>query len=183
MRDDTSIGRNPSKDDYLAQRTLISDMQANQLVQGLFAVQNCQLGMTRNGKPFLKCLLCDKSGRAPGRMWNATEQLVKSLPTDGFVYVEGQTQPYQGEMQIIIQTIAAADKPSPAELVDLVPVTPFDIDDMFAELTKHARAPSSTSGLKATREELPRRRPKLMNLFRQAPAAMTTASRLPRRPA
>ncbi|MEX0742427.1 MAG: OB-fold nucleic acid binding domain-containing protein, partial [Phycisphaeraceae bacterium] len=89
----------------MARRTFIQDMLPNQLIEGTFSIQNCQLGLTRNGKAFLKCLLCDRTGRTPGRMWNASEELVNSLPTDGFVYIEGQTQPYQGEMQIIVQTI------------------------------------------------------------------------------
>ena len=50
-------------------RTLIRDLQANQFVDGIFAIQNAQLGKTKNGKPFLKCLVADQSGRTPGRMW------------------------------------------------------------------------------------------------------------------
>src|SRR5689334_13635015 len=115
-------------------RTLIRQMQASQLVEGVFAIQNCQLGQTKGGKPFIKCLIADRSGRSPGRMWNACEELFNSLPTDGFVWIQGQTQPYQGEMQIIIQQIEKAT-PSESELADLLPCTQYNIDEMFAEVT------------------------------------------------
>ena len=57
----------------MAERVYIADLDAAQLVEGVFAVQNCQLGQTRAGKPYIKCLLADRTGRTPGRMWNATE--------------------------------------------------------------------------------------------------------------
>lgn len=66
-------------------------------------------------------------------MWNATEELYAELPTNGFVWVEGQTQPYQGEMQVIIQKIAAI-KPTPEDLALLLPATKRDIEEMFSQL-------------------------------------------------
>ena len=87
----------------MAKRTMIVDMKPGQLVEGHFAIQNCQLGQTKAGKPYLKCLLADRSDRTPGRMWNVSEDLVSGLPTDGFVWIEGQTplQMFQnlGEIQ------------------------------------------------------------------------------------
>lgn len=117
----------------VATRTLIRDLKANQFIDGVFAIQNCQLGQTKAGKPFIKCLIGDRTGKVPGRMWNASEELFSTLPTDGFVWAEGNTQPYQGQMQIIIQQIRAVT-PKPNELEDLLPCSPFDRDEMFAQL-------------------------------------------------
>ncbi|QDU72885.1 3'-5' exoribonuclease YhaM family protein [Mucisphaera calidilacus] len=118
-----------------ATRVLINDLRPAELIEGVYAIQNCQLGQTKNGKPFIKCLIADRSGRTPGRMWNATDELFAQLPTDGFVYLEGQTQPYQGEMQIIIQRIRAHE-PTSSELRELLPSTTRDIDEMFAEVVR-----------------------------------------------
>ncbi|MEM7681873.1 MAG: HD domain-containing protein [Planctomycetota bacterium] len=111
----------------------IDQLEPAQFVQGAYAVQNCQVGQTKAGKPFLKMLLVDKTGRTPGRMWNVPEGLPDRLPTDGFVYLEGQTQPYQGEIQIIVQRIEPHE-PTDRELVELLPATKFDIDTMFGEV-------------------------------------------------
>src|SRR5690606_21670311 len=116
-------------------RVYVREFKPAQFVDGVYAIQNCQLGTTKAGKPFIKCLLADKTGRTPGRMWNATEELFQSLPTDGFVWIAGQTQPYQGEMQVIIQDIRPYE-PSGAELEDLLPCTKYDIDEMFAEVVR-----------------------------------------------
>lgn len=114
-------------------RTNIADLDPSQYLEGCYAIQNCQLGQTKNGKPFLKCLLADRTGRTPGRMWNASRELFDQLPTDGFVEIKGQTQPYQGEVQIIIQAIRAIE-PTPEILMELLPRTDRDIDAMWDEL-------------------------------------------------
>ncbi len=151
-------------------RTYIRDLQANQYADGVFAIQNAQLGMTKNGKPFLKCLLADRSGRTPARMWSITEEHFATLPTDGFVWIAGQTQPYQGEMQIIVQEIRAHE-PTDRELSDLLPSTEGDIDQMFTEvlgLLQTLEHPAVRSLADRYLED-----PALMGRFCQAPAAMT----------
>ncbi|MAE61429.1 MAG: CMP-binding protein [Planctomycetaceae bacterium] len=150
-------------------RVYVKEMGPNQLVEGVYSVQNSQLGLTKNGKHFLKCLLGDRTGRLPGRMWNTNEEMFAKLPTNGFVYVEGQTQPYQGEIQIIISAIEGI-KPDPARLADLLPCTSYDIDEMFAALTgmlEMIKSPSLGALAKAFLDDAT-----LMEKFKQAPAAM-----------
>jgi 3'-5' exoribonuclease len=67
-------------------------------------------------------------------MWSIDETVFTRLPTDGFVYIEGETQAYQGEIQIIIQSIEPIE-PSPDQLCDLVPCSKRNPDEMLAELT------------------------------------------------
>lgn len=154
----------------MGNRTLIKDLKASQFVDGVFAIHNCQLGQTKTGKPFLKCLLADRSARTPGRMWNATPELFKQLPTDGFVWIAGQTQPYQGEMQIIIQQIRPIE-PSADDLSELLPSTTHDIEEMFSEVVQILGRMTHEPLRHLARAYLEDN--ELMAQFRQAPAAMT----------
>ena len=104
-------------------------------VAGAFSINNAQLGQTRAGKPYLRCLLGDRTGEMPARMWSIEEPIFRRLPTEGFVYVEGETQAYQGEMQLIIHVIEPIE-PTPEQLRDLLPCSKRDPEEMFAELTK-----------------------------------------------
>lgn len=151
-------------------RTLIRNLAPSQLVEGVYAIYNCQLGQTKGGKPYIKCLLGDRSGRTPGRMWNASEQLFRSLPTDGFVRIEGQTQPYQGELQIIIQNIQGVE-PTESELADLLPCSQHDPEQMFRELGATLDTLSHPAIKALTQAYLDDA--ELMSRFKQAPAAMT----------
>ncbi len=152
------------------QRVLISDFQPNQLVEGTFCLINCQLGQTKGGKPFIKCLIGDRSAKVPGRMWNASEDLFNALPCDGFVYIEGQTQPYQGEMQIIIQQIRVV-KPTAAELMDLLPRTQRDVEQMYAEVVAILQDVTNPALKRLAQAYLDDEA--LMEKFQQAPAAQT----------
>lgn len=154
----------------MASRTLIKDLQPNQLIEGVFAINNCQLGQTRSGKPYVKCLISDSSGRLAGRVWNTSEEMFQALPTDGFVRLEGQTQPYQGELQLIIQRIEAT-QPSDADLADLLPHTKHDITEMFDQVSAFIATlehPAVKALAQAYLDD-----EELMTKFKGAPAAMT----------
>jgi 3'-5' exoribonuclease len=153
----------------MARHAYIDSLSSSQMISGIYAMQNCQLGLTKSGKPFIKCLIADKSGRVPGRMWNASEELFEMLPTDGFVRLEAQTQPYQGEMQVIIQHIEPAE-PDEEHMLELLPSTNRDIGAMFEQLFRIMRSTKSPQILALV--EAYASDDELMSNFRRAPAAM-----------
>jgi 3'-5' exoribonuclease len=149
-------------------RVFIAEMQPNARFSGAFSLSNAQLGRTRNDKTYLRCLLGDKTATAPGRMWGADETVASRLPIDGFVWVEGETQPYQGELQLIIHKIDPIE-PNSDQLRDLLPSAERDPAEMFAEVValldtlKHPAAKAIAQEYLA--DEM------LMDQFRTAPAA------------
>lgn len=149
-------------------RIYIAAMEPNSRFEGAFSLSNAQLGRTRNDKTYLRCLLGDKTATAPGRMWGADESVISRLPTDGFVWVEGETQPYQGELQLIIHRIEAIE-PTSEQIRDLLPSAQRDPAEMFAEVLglldtlQHPAAKAIAAEYLA--DEM------LMDQFRHAPAA------------
>lgn len=114
-------------------RRFIADFQPSQRIEGAFSLANAQLGRTKNDKPYLRCLLGDKSGTATARMWNCSEAMFARLPVDGFVYITGETQAYQGELQVVIHEIDPVD-PTPEQLTELMPTTAHDIEEMWGDV-------------------------------------------------
>jgi len=153
-------------------RTYIAELgEPPQNLAGTFAIINKQLGTTRESrKYFLKCLVGDKSGQVPARMWTIDEATYSSLPTDGFVYLEGQTQAYQGEIQLIISRIEPIE-PNAEQIRELLPASVRPVAEMFDELCtllgtlKH---PAMKALAKAYLDD-----GFLMDQFKQAPAAKT----------
>lgn len=119
----------------MSTRRFIADMEPSQRVEGVFAIANAQMGRTRQDKPYLRCLLSDKSGEAAARMWSIDEATFKGLPVDGFVWIEGEAQAYQGQLQIIIHQVQPHE-PTVEQMKELLPVTSRDIDEMWAELVR-----------------------------------------------
>ncbi|MEL7472608.1 MAG: HD domain-containing protein [Planctomycetota bacterium] len=116
-------------------RVHVADFRPSERVEGAYAIGNAQLGRTRQDKPYLRCLISDKTGELPGRMWSIDEATFRRLPTDGFVWLEGETQPYQGELQLIIHQIDKLD-PSADQLRDLLPASKRDPEEMFADVVQ-----------------------------------------------
>lgn len=152
----------------MAERRYIAGFGVSERVEGAFAISNAQMGRTRNDKPYLRCLLSDKTGEVSGRMWSIEEAQFRRLPTEGFVYVEGETQAYQGDMQLIIHTIDPID-PTPEQMAELLPSTDQDVGAMFAEVSAILGTLSHPAAKALAAEYLADEF--LMDQFRRAPAA------------
>jgi len=149
-------------------RRYIRELGPAERFTGAFAIANAQLGATRAGKPYLRCLLADRTGDLPARKWTITEEEFSRLPTDGFVWAEGETQPFQGELQLIIQAIDPID-PTADQLRDLVPCSARPPEEMFAEVQRIMGSLSHPAALALAKTYLDDET--LMSLFLQAPAA------------
>ena len=158
----------PTQTEPNAKRRYIGEFGPTERFKGAFAITNAQLGTTRGGKPYLRCLISDKTGELPARMWTISEEVFNRLPTDGFVWAEGETQPYQGELQLIIHAIDPIE-PTPDQLRDLLPTSARDPADMLAEL-RAIMGTLSHPAVKALADEYLRDE-MLMDQFSQAPAA------------
>ncbi len=109
-------------------------MTGQGFVHGVYSLVNPQIGTTRNGEPFLKCLLRDATGEAIGRLWRFDPATMPDITATGFVRIEGSQEMYQEKLQIKIGEIWSHE-PSSDELTDLLPSTRKNIDEMFSEVT------------------------------------------------
>ena len=111
----------------------LSDIQPNSFVEGVYSLLNPQIGTTRAGKSYLKCLVRDASGEAAARQWTFDEKQLAELTSTGFVWIAGHSQLYNGQVQIILEQIKPMEV-SEEEIRALLPTTKRDINEMFAEL-------------------------------------------------
>lgn len=114
-------------------RDLLDPKTVPSRVAGAYSIANAQLGKTRTDKLYLRCLIGDKTGELPARMWTIDEAKFNELPTDGFVWLDGATQLYDGGVQLIIQIIRPIE-PSAEEIRELLPCSQRPPEEMFAEL-------------------------------------------------
>ncbi|MEZ6072404.1 MAG: OB-fold nucleic acid binding domain-containing protein [Pirellulales bacterium] len=120
-------------------KQFISQLGSDESVDDVFLAGDKQLRTNRNGGQFIQVELSDRSGTLPARMWNATERSFHSFDDGDFVQVRGNTQIYQGAMQMIATHIARVD-PAEVDAADFVEHTPFAIDDLIAEMTEMVAA-------------------------------------------
>ena len=95
--------------------TFMNEIQAGQPIDGVFLVKDPILRSTAKGDYYIAMYVCDRTGQANGRMWQATEAVYLSLPKPGFVHIRGRSEMYQNNMQIVINSVRVV----PTEEVDL----------------------------------------------------------------
>jgi 3'-5' exoribonuclease len=79
--------------------------------------------------------ILDRTGQLNGRMWQATETIYKALPKPGFVHIQGRSELYQNNLQIIINNVSAVD-PAKVRVDDFLMRTEKDTRQMFEEIKK-----------------------------------------------
>ena len=151
-------------------RTDLRGLAPNIYVEGVYSLYNPQLGMTRQGKPFLKCLLRDATGEVSARMWSFEQSRMDEVAATGFVWIGGSTENYNGQIQLKLDQIRSVEV-SEEEMATLLPTTQHDIDEMFADVRRMLDAlahPAMRALAQAYLDD-----DALVKSFRRAPAAVT----------
>jgi 3'-5' exoribonuclease len=147
-----------------------TSIQAGQSLSGeRFLLVNPQLGTSRGGGPYLRCLLRNAASQVAGRCWSFDVQRLRSLQDAPVVEVDGHVVDWQGAAQVNIESIEAVDVDRD-ELLSLMPVTSSDVGLMFREV-RALLLSIECPGLRALAEAFLDDDP-LMSRFREAPAGI-----------
>lgn len=90
-------------------RRFVTELPAQGQIDQVFLATRKQLRPNRNGQLYLQVELADRSGSITGRMWNASDFQFEAFDDGDYVHVEGSTQLYSGNLQVIITSISRAD--------------------------------------------------------------------------
>ncbi len=113
-------------------RRFIQQFCDQENIHQIFRISEKILRTNRNGNLYLQCDLCDRTGRLPTRLWNATELSTRGYDNGDYVYVEGTTQIFQGSMQLIATKISKAD-PTKIDEEDFLTIARDDIDRLASK--------------------------------------------------
>ena len=149
---------------------LIKEIEPGQTINDIYILKEPILRSTTKGDLYIAMYLGDRSGQLNGRMWQATEAVYQSLPKpSGFAYIQGRSEIYQNNLQIVINSIAPADA-ARINLDDYLPRTDKDTDLLFSQI-REILAKIKNSQIKAIVNEFLADKP-LMEKFKKAPAAI-----------
>jgi 3'-5' exoribonuclease len=147
----------------------INEIEPGVAIDDIYMVKEPILRSTTRGDLYIAMFLSDKTGQLNGRMWQASEEIYKALPKPGFVHIQGRSELYQNNLQIIINNIAVVDS-SKVCVDDFLARTDRDIKQMFTEL-RGIVSQVKNPQLKALVEEFLTDR-ELMKKFCQAPGGV-----------
>ena len=120
----------------------VTDLGTEQSITTFFLVHEKEIRNTREGKPYLRLELGDRSGTIEARMWDQFEAAAKDVSRDDFVKVQARVEIYRNKPQLSLQQLRRA-KPDEVDLADFLPHTKEDVGKMWTALLGFAGAIAS----------------------------------------
>jgi 3'-5' exoribonuclease len=120
------------------ERRYVSQLGHNEQISQVFLAADKQLRPNRNGNLYLQLQLSDRSGAIAARLWNASESDYRAFENGDYVRVEGNTQLFQGNMQLIASAIRRA-RPDEIDETDFRVLRGDEIDRMATRLSEILR--------------------------------------------
>jgi 3'-5' exoribonuclease len=111
----------------------INQIEPGESVNDIYIVKDPILRSTTRGDLYIAMFLTDRTGQLNGRMWQATEAVYKSLPKPGFVHVQGRSELYQNNLQIIVNNVSIVDADK-VNIDDFLERSKKDTKQMFEEV-------------------------------------------------
>ena len=113
----------------------INEIGPGEQINDIYMVREPILRSTTRGDLYIAMFLSDRSGQLNGRMWQATETAYKSLPKPGFVHIQGRSELYQNNLQIVVNNVSVVDA-SKVSIEDFLARTDKDMKQMFGDIKK-----------------------------------------------
>jgi 3'-5' exoribonuclease len=114
-----------------------ADLNSEQSITTFFLVHEKEIRNTREGRPYLRLELGDRSGTIEARMWDQFELAAKDIGRDDFVKVNARVEIYRNRPQLSLQQVRLA-KPEEVDLADFLPHTKEDVGKLYAQLLEYA---------------------------------------------
>jgi 3'-5' exoribonuclease len=151
-------------------QTFVKDLTPNSPVRTTFLVQSKERKTASNGAAYLDLNLQDTTGVIPAKLWDYSERTTPAFEADDVIQVEGHVESYRGTPQIRVRRITLC-APEEVNLLDYLPRTQRDPEEMYAALLARVRA-MGEGPLRALLLSLVED-PALAEKYKLAPAAMS----------
>lgn len=151
-------------------RKTIEDLKNGDQLDQTFLLASKTLRAARNESLYIQFDIADRTGKLPGRMWDATQELFETFQPDDFVRVKGRVETYQNRLQVIANVIEPKQA-SDVNLADFLPTTTKDVEAMFGRLVEIAKTVEHPGLRKLLGSFL--KDPVVAEKLQRAPAAIT----------
>ena len=155
-------------------RTYIKDLLTGQRIEGqTFLMLDTELRTSANGSMYINAQIADRTGKIPGKLWQASQQLYDQLPAEGYVALHGRIETYKNSLQFIIEAVKPLSDQQQAAIdpTEFLPRSEKDIEQMYKQTLKILRTVKNNHLLMLIKQFVSDEH--LMERFKAAPAAIT----------
>ncbi|MHC4249371.1 MAG: 3'-5' exoribonuclease YhaM family protein [Planctomycetota bacterium] len=117
----------------------VRELAPGDAVDRALLVREASLATTRNGKPYLRATLADRTGEISAIQFDVAEDCLGQFPAGGYVRVRGTAESYKGKVNLKLKAARAAE-PAEVDPADFEVVTERDVKELRKGLTKLVRS-------------------------------------------
>lgn len=117
----------------------IETLREGESVRDIYFIKHKQSAVTKNGKPYENVILQDKTGTIDGKIWDPNSQGIDDFDAMDYVEIGGDITNFQGMLQVNIKR-ARKCREGEYEPGDYLPVSDYDIEEMYQELLKYVHS-------------------------------------------
>lgn len=155
----------------MATRRFLGDLRPGDTVEDeVFVVSKKELRQGQNGSKFISLVVSDKTAKVSAKIWQATDNMYKTIPQAGYLRLKGRIDEYRGELQMVIEAIRPVD-PTSVNLADLLPCTAKDVEVMWKRTVEILRKIKNRELLILLKQFISD--PDFVAAYKRAPAAVT----------
>ena len=120
-------------------RQHVNTLADGQTVDEVYLLADKQLRANRNAETYLLSQLRDGSGQISGLLWNVREDVAAAVSTGDLVHIRGRVQLFQGNLQIILTSIAPVNSDD-YDVAEFMPASEADTEKLLDRLNEILRA-------------------------------------------
>jgi 3'-5' exoribonuclease len=114
----------------------LGTLEPGQKISSFYVIRSLSEATKRDGEPYWRLQLQDKSGVVAGRAWDPANVGIKDPTVPGAYLVEGLAVEFRGELQINVDRVV--DEPVDNDtLSELIPASAWEGDDLVASIRDH----------------------------------------------
>lgn len=112
----------------------IETLREGERVNEIYLCKNKQIAMTKNGKPYESLVLQDKTGTLDAKIWEPGSVGIDDYEKLDYINVYGDVTSFQGALQLNVKRVRRV-QPGEYDPRDYLPVSEYDVEGMYQELT------------------------------------------------
>jgi len=112
----------------------IKDYRDGDRISDIYLCKSKHSALTRNGKAYDNVSLLDKTGTIDAKVWEPNSAGIEDYDALDYIEVVGDVTTFNGALQVNIKRIRKC-REGEYDPSDYMPTTPFDVDEMWKELT------------------------------------------------
>lgn len=114
----------------------IKEFKEGDRVSDIYLCKQKTSAVTKNGKPYETAILQDKTGTIEAKIWDPNNAGIADFEAMDYVEVYGDITSFQNTLQVNVRRIRYA-QPGEYDTKNYLPVSAYDIEEMYQELLQY----------------------------------------------